>query len=384
MNAVASYPRKDARLANAPILSVVNLKKSFGMMDILKDISFDIAAGDFLVLVGPSGCGKSTLLGCIGGLTDVTGGQIVVDGRDITQTDPAKRDMAMVFQSYALFPNMTVAQNIEFGLEVRGIPKPTRATKTAQVADILKIEHLLDRSPAQLSGGQRQRVAMGRALVRDPKLFLFDEPLSNLDAKLRITMRTEIKRLHQRLGATMIYVTHDQVEAMTLATKILVMKDGQIQQAGTPREIYERPANTFVADFMGAPAMNLMPALVRIEGSSALIEVGRTASGPIVLRDPNPQPALLARGNGAVTLGLRPEAIGDAPPRGGAFSQGIDCHLAVVEHAGSDTFAIIEMGGVDVTARLHGDSAVRSGDTAPIYFDLAKVCYFDPISGVRL
>ena len=196
MIAMVSNSQKDVALTHSPILSVKHLKKSFGRLDILQDISFDIVAGDFLVLVGPSGCGKSTLLGCIGGLTDVTSGQIMLNGHDITQTDPAKRDMAMVFQFYALFPNMTVAQNIEFGLEVRGVAPAERAAKSGQVADLLKITPLLSRAPAQLSGGQRQRVAMGRALVRDPKLFLFDEPLSNLDAKLRITMRTEIKRLH--------------------------------------------------------------------------------------------------------------------------------------------------------------------------------------------
>ena len=196
MIAMVSNSQKDVALTHSPILSVKHLKKSFGRLDILQDISFDIVAGDFLVLVGPSGCGKSTLLGCIGGLTDVTSGQIMLNGHDITQTDPAKRDMAMVFQFYALFPNMTVAQNIEFGLEVRGVAPAERAAKSGQVADLLKITPLLSRAPAQLSGGQRQRVAMGRALVRDPKLFLFDEPLSNLDAKLRITMRTEIKRVH--------------------------------------------------------------------------------------------------------------------------------------------------------------------------------------------
>jgi multiple sugar transport system ATP-binding protein len=372
---------KDAVVTQSPILSVRHLKKSFGSVDILKDISFDIVAGDFLVLVGPSGCGKSTLLGCIGGLTDVTAGQICVDGRDITQMAPAKRDMAMVFQSYALFPNMTVAQNIAFGLEVRGVPVADRAAKTAQVADILKISPLLDRSPAQLSGGQRQRVAMGRALVRDPKLFLFDEPLSNLDAKLRITMRTEIKRLHQRLGATMIYVTHDQVEAMTLATKILVMKEGQIQQAGTPRQIYDRPANVFVADFMGAPAMNLMAGMVQVAGGVAQIAIARDGEDAVHLTDASPPASLMARGGGAVTVGLRPEAISDAP-RGVAAQ--VECRLDVVEHAGSDTFAVIAMGGADVTARLHGDSGVQSGDRVALYVDLTKLCYFDAVTGVLL
>ena len=375
---------KGTEVTAPPILSVRALTKSYGQLDILKDINFDIAAGDFLVLVGPSGCGKSTLLGCIGGLTDVSAGQVLIDGRDVTHADPAGRDMAMVFQSYALFPNMTVAQNIEFGLEVRGTPKPDRAAKSAQVADMLKIGHLLDRPPAQLSGGQRQRVAMGRALVRDPKLFLFDEPLSNLDAKLRITMRTEIKRLHARLGATMIYVTHDQVEAITLATKILVMKDGEIQQAGTPREIYDRPANTFVADFMGAPAMNLMAATVRLVGDVANIEIARKTESPIELTDPNPPAGLMSHGSGEVILGLRPEALTDRPEQGHTTDQTIDCVLDVVEHAGSDSFAVIEAGGTDITARFHGDSKLASGDRAPVFFDLSKVCYFNSKSGVRL
>jgi multiple sugar transport system ATP-binding protein len=367
-----------------PILSVRGLTKSYGQIDILRDINFDIAPGDFLVLVGPSGCGKSTLLSCIGGLGDATAGQILIDGRDVTHADPASRDMAMVFQSYALFPNLTVAQNIAFGLEVRGVSKPDRAAKSAKVAALLKIGHLLDRAPAQLSGGQRQRVAMGRALVRDPKLFLFDEPLSNLDAKLRITMRTEIKRLHARLGATMIYVTHDQVEAMTLATKILVMKDGEIQQAGTPRDIYDRPANTFVADFMGAPAMNLMTATVRVTGNAVAIDIARKDEPPICLIDHLPPARLLLRGDGPVTLGLRPEALGDTPRRADTAPQSIECLLDVVEHAGSDTFAVIEAGGADVTARFHGDSRVVSGDRAPVFFDMTKVCYFDPITGLRI
>ena len=375
---------KGSAMTTSPILSVRGLRKSYGQTDILKDISFDIVAGDFLVLVGPSGCGKSTLLGCIGGLSQVTDGQILIDGRDVTHADPASRDMAMVFQSYALFPNMTVAQNIEFGLEVRGVAKPDRAAKSAAAAELLKISALMDRAPAQLSGGQRQRVAMGRALVRDPKLFLFDEPLSNLDAKLRITMRTEIKRLHERLGATMIYVTHDQVEAMTLATTILVMKDGKIQQAGSPREVYDRPANTFVADFMGAPAMNLLDASVRISGTTAIIDIARPAQDPIRLTDFTPPAGLLVRGGGQVTLGLRPEAISDAPRRADIAPQSADCLLDVVEHAGSDTFAVIQAGGADMIARFHGDSPAQSGTPALVYFDLSKLCYFDPQTGTLL
>ncbi|NIZ63405.1 sugar ABC transporter ATP-binding protein [Sedimentitalea sp. CY04] len=370
---------------STPILSVKNLNKSYGDLKILKDISVSIKEGDFLVLVGPSGCGKSTLLGCIGGLTEVTSGHLRIGGADVTHTDPAKRDIAMVFQSYALFPNMSVAENIGFGLEVRKVPKAQRDEKIKQVAELLKIEPLLDRAPAQLSGGQRQRVAMGRALVRDPKLFLFDEPLSNLDAKLRVTMRTEIKRLHQRLNASIIYVTHDQIEAMTLATKIVVMKDGVIQQVGTPREIYDTPANIFVADFMGSPAMNILDAKVTMDGSVARIEIAREdGQPPLVLHDPAPSAGIVKRQGAALKIGLRPEALTDLGSRAVHADQHFDCLLDVVEPAGSDTFAVIRLGGAEVTARLHGDADVRSGETVPICFDVTKISYFDPQSGERL
>src|SRR6218665_3436540 len=225
-------------------LEISGLRKRFGSVEILKGINLELEKGGFLVLVGPSGCGKSTLLNTIAGLESITEGDIRVDGRTISDLHPSKRDIAMVFQSYALYPNMTVAGNIAFGMEIRGIPKDERDKAIKQVADMLQIGHLLDRKPSQLSGGQRQRVAMGRALVRNPQLFLFDEPLSNLDAKLRVEMRTEIKRLHLRMKTTIVYVTHDQIEAMTLATKIAVLKDGVLQQFGSPAEIYNNPANT--------------------------------------------------------------------------------------------------------------------------------------------
>jgi len=236
-------------------LEIDNLKKRYGAVEILKGINLDLDKGGFLVLVGPSGCGKSTLLNTIAGLENISEGQIRVENPPINDLHPSKRDIAMVFQSYALYPNMTVGGNIAFGMEMRGVPKAERDKAVAQVAKTLQISHLLDRKPSQLSGGQRQRVAMGRALVRDPKLFLFDEPLSNLDAKLRVDMRIEIKRLHATTGKTIVYVTHDQIEAMTLATKIAVLKDGELQQVGTPAEIYNKPNNLFVADFMGSPAM---------------------------------------------------------------------------------------------------------------------------------
>lgn len=243
-------------------LEISGLKKRFGALEILKGIDLELEKGGFLVLVGPSGCGKSTLLNTIAGLETITAGDIRIDGRTISDLHPSKRDIAMVFQSYALYPNMTVAGNIAFGMEIRKVPKEQREKAIKEVSDILQIGHLLDRKPGQLSGGQRQRVAMGRALVRNPQVFLFDEPLSNLDAKLRVDMRTEIKRLHQRLKTTIVYVTHDQIEAMTLATKIAVLKDGVLQQFGSPAEIYNNPANIFVADFMGSPAMNLLSGTV--------------------------------------------------------------------------------------------------------------------------
>ncbi|RUU51507.1 ABC transporter ATP-binding protein, partial [Mesorhizobium sp. M7A.T.Ca.TU.009.01.1.1] len=243
-------------------LEIDGLRKRFGQVEILKGIDVELEKGGFLVLVGPSGCGKSTLLNTIAGLETITSGEIRVDGRTINDLHPSKRDIAMVFQSYALYPNMTVAGNISFGMEMRGVPAAERQKAIDKVAKVLQIGHLLQRKPSQLSGGQRQRVAMGRALVRDPKLFLFDEPLSNLDAKLRVDMRIEIKRLHATTGTTIVYVTHDQIEAMTLATKIAVMRDGEVQQFGTPAEIYNNPSNLFVADFMGSPAMNLIPATI--------------------------------------------------------------------------------------------------------------------------
>ncbi|MDX1605965.1 MAG: ATP-binding cassette domain-containing protein, partial [Candidatus Competibacterales bacterium] len=239
-------------------LSIRNVRKSFGDTHVLKGIDIEIAAGEFLILVGPSGCGKSTLLNMIAGLESVTSGEIAIGERVVNHLGPKDRDIAMVFQSYALYPNMNVRKNIEFGLEIRKVPPAQREEIVRRVADMLQIGHLLSRKPAQLSGGQRQRVAMGRALAREPAVFLFDEPLSNLDAKLRVEMRTEIKELHHRTRTTTVYVTHDQIEAMTLGERIAVMKDGEIQQFGTPHEVYDDPANLFVAGFMGSPSMNFI------------------------------------------------------------------------------------------------------------------------------
>src|ERR1700747_1694981 len=248
-------------------LTIAHLKKNFGSVAVLKGINLEIKTGEFVVLVGPSGCGKSTLLATIAGLESVSDGEIRIEGRVLNNAPPKDRDIAMVFQSYALYPTMTVRGNITFGMESRGVPKQARAEALSRVAQLLKIESLLDRKPSQLSGGQRQRVAMGRALVRDPALFLFDEPLSNLDAKLRVEMRTEIKKLYQRLGKTTIYVPHDQVEAMTLASRIAVMHQGMLQQFAEPRTVYDRPANMFVASFRGSPPMNFLTAKMAVFGS---------------------------------------------------------------------------------------------------------------------
>lgn len=362
----------------SPILEINNLYKSYGNTEILKDVNVSIEQGDFLVLVGPSGCGKSTLLNCIAGLEPITGGDLHIDGRNMTNVSPKDRDIAMVFQSYALYPTMTVAKNITFGMKVRGVDQATQDEKLAYVAQQLQIEPLLKRKPGQLSGGQRQRVAMGRALVRDPKLFLFDEPLSNLDAKLRVEMRTELKALHLRLDASMVYVTHDQIEAMTLATKIVVMKGGVIQQMGTPAEIYNRPANLFVADFMGSPAMNLIPAKTRTKGDEVQIEITRQNNEPIILTDTKnrdlPQD---------VIIGVRPEHIGDVNGQNEDM-QAAECLIDIVEPAGADTFAVMQLGGKHVTARLSSDTNATAGVAQKLAFDLAKVSYFSPDTGLRL
>ncbi|MBY6136947.1 ABC transporter ATP-binding protein [Leisingera sp. XS_AS12] len=363
----------------APILDIKNLYKNYGSVEILKDINVSIEQGDFLVLVGPSGCGKSTLLNCIAGLEPISGGELHIAGRNMTDVSPKDRDIAMVFQSYALYPTMTVAKNITFGMKVRGVDAATQQEKLQKVARQLQIEPLLNRRPGQLSGGQRQRVAMGRALVRDPKLFLFDEPLSNLDAKLRVEMRTEIKELHQRLGASMVYVTHDQIEAMTLATKIVVMKGGVIQQIGTPAEIYNRPANLFVADFMGNPAMNLIPAKVKSDSEASRIEIARRDGAPIVLTDR--QNRNLPED---VIIGVRPEDIAEPGHRNGSVTQEAECMVDIVEPAGADTYVVMQMGGKHVTARLHAETSAEPGKAQRLAFDLGKVSYFAPETGQRL
>jgi len=366
-------------------LEISGLRKRFGALEILKGIDLELEKGGFLVLVGPSGCGKSTLLNTIAGLETITAGDIRVEGRSIADLHPSKRDIAMVFQSYALYPNMTVAGNISFGMEMRGVPVGERRQAIDKVAKVLQITHLLDRKPSQLSGGQRQRVAMGRALVRDPKLFLFDEPLSNLDAKLRVDMRIEIKRLHAATGTSIVYVTHDQIEAMTLATKIAVMRDGEVQQFGTPSEIYNNPANLFVADFMGSPAMNLLTATIGGGGNDLHVSLQRPDAAPLKL------PVSAMNGLGAyagreVIFGIRPEALTDpdgADRNARALFEG-DCLIDVVEPAGSDTFAVTKLGGKEVVARLRADADIAPGHMARLAFNLDKAVFFDPQSQLRI
>ncbi|CAN7383479.1 ABC transporter ATP-binding protein [Pararhizobium sp. LjRoot238] len=366
-------------------LKITDLRKSYGSLEILKNINLEIEEGGFLVLVGPSGCGKSTLLNTIAGLEPITSGDIAINGKSVAGLHPSKRDIAMVFQSYALYPNMTVAGNIAFGMEIRGVPKEEREKAIHQVADMLQIGHLLERKPSQLSGGQRQRVAMGRALVRNPQVFLFDEPLSNLDAKLRVDMRTEIKRLHQRMKTTIVYVTHDQIEAMTLATKIAVLKDGVLQQFGTPAEIYNNPANLFVADFMGSPAMNLLSATVEGGGSDLRVSLARPDAEPLHL------PVTQANGLSAyagkqIVFGIRPEALTDpdgADRNARSLVEG-ECLIEVVEPAGSDTFAVTKLGGKEVVARLRADARIAPGQHTRLAFNLDKAVYFDPQSQQRI
>jgi len=362
-------------------LDLINVRKSFGPVQILHDICIDLADGEFLVLVGPSGCGKSTLMNIIAGLEDPTGGMVRLNGHDITPLAPADRNISMVFQSYALYPNMTVAKNIEFPLAMRKVEKAKRAERVQQVAKLLQIEHLLDRKPRQLSGGQRQRVAIGRALAREPQLYLFDEPLSNLDAQLRLDMRTEIKKLHQRLGATIVYVTHDQVEAMTLASRIAVMKGGVLQQLGTPHEVYNRPANLFVAGFMGSPRMNLAHARLNgaDRGLSLEIQVGDRPRVTIPLP---PQPAVVrAYAGREVIAGIRAEAITLARPGVTPLSgmqQLVEARVEVIEPTGADTLVVLNLGGEEFTARLDPDLEMKPGQSARFLVDLSKLACFDP------
>ncbi len=362
-------------------LELRNVQKSYGNSQIatLKDIALKIDAGEFLILVGPSGCGKSTLMNCIAGLENITGGEILVDGEDISQASPKDRDIAMVFQSYALYPTMSVRDNIAFGLKMRKVPAAKIEEEVARVAKLLQIEPLLERKPSQLSGGQQQRVAMGRALARRPKIYLFDEPLSNLDAKLRVEMRTEIKLMHQRLKTTTVYVTHDQIEAMTLGDKVAVMKDGVIQQFGTPHEIYNNPANLFVASFIGSPPMNFVPLRIR-QRDGRWVGVLNSEQGSCEL----PLPITSDEGlrDRELILGIRPEQIGLS--NGSAADLSLLVVIEVVEPTGPDTLVVFALNQVKACCRLAPDQAPRVGETLNLQFDPRKVLLFDAQSGERL
>ncbi|MEN5275712.1 sn-glycerol-3-phosphate ABC transporter ATP-binding protein UgpC [Brucella sp. TWI432] len=348
-------------------LSIADVKKSYGTVDIIHGVDVEINDGEFVILVGPSGCGKSTLLRMIAGLEDITSGQISIGGRVVNNLQPKDRDIAMVFQNYALYPQMTVAQNMGFALELAGSSKQEIARKVNEAADILGLQPLLDRKPAQLSGGQRQRVAMGRAIVRNPKVFLFDEPLSNLDAKLRVKMRAEIKALHQRLKTTIVYVTHDQIEAMTMADKIVVLNGGKVEQIGSPLELYDHPKNIFVAGFLGSPAMNFLSGTLKntkqlnLENGSSV----KIAGAPSAAVGKN------------VVFGIRPEDISS----GG--SDDIEAVVKVVEPTGSETHIVLDVQGQELTWVVRERTTLEVSQKVNVSFETSNPHFFDSATKQR-
>ncbi len=344
-------------------VSFRNIQKAYGRVKVIHGIQFDITDGEFVVLVGPSGCGKSTLLRMLAGLEDISGGEILIGDKVVNDLESKDRDIAMVFQSYALYPHMTVRENMGFSLRLRNADAAETTQRVDDAARILNLDKLLDRHPRELSGGQRQRVAMGRAIVRDPKVFLFDEPLSNLDAKLRVAMRAEIKALHQRLKTTTVYVTHDQIEAMTMADRIVVMHDGVVEQIGTPLELFDRPGKLFVAEFIGSPSMNIF------EG-----EVKGGAVEALGARWPLPQGITTSS---KVKYGIRPTDL-----RLG--SEGIPAKVVVIEPTGAETEIVVDVQGTPFTVVMHGRSDAQPGDAVHLAFDVAKAHVFDSASGNRL
>jgi multiple sugar transport system ATP-binding protein len=354
-------------------VALENVHKSFGRVDVINDVSFRMQDGEFLALVGPSGCGKSTLLRMIAGLETVTRGDILIGERVVNDLAPKDRDIAMVFQSYALYPNLTVERNMGQPLRLAGRPRAEIKERVAEAARILSLTPLLDRYPRQLSGGQRQRVAMGRAIVRDPAVFLFDEPLSNLDAKLRVQMRSEIKELHQRLKTTTVYVTHDQVEAMTMADRVVVMQGGGIEQIGRPLDLYDRPRNLFVAGFLGSPAMNQIPGRMTTEGGTRIFVADAGLSFALPAQDwlpPDGQP---------VVLGLRPEHL-----RPGGDPPVMTASVAVVEASGADTLLVLREGGMSLTVLVRDRISAVPGERIGISPTPGQLHLFDPVSGLRL
>ncbi|MBU0726913.1 MAG: sn-glycerol-3-phosphate ABC transporter ATP-binding protein UgpC [Alphaproteobacteria bacterium] len=350
-------------------VAIRDVRKAFGQVEIIHGVSIDIEDGEFVILVGPSGCGKSTLLRMIAGLESITGGEICIADRVVNQVPPKERDIAMVFQNYALYPHMTVGENMAFSMKLRKAPRADMEARVTRAAEILGLTPYLDRYPRQLSGGQRQRVAMGRAIVRDPQVFLFDEPLSNLDAKLRVQMRTEIKELHQRLKTTTIYVTHDQIEAMTMADKIVVMHDGIIEQMGAPLDLYDRPDNLFVAGFIGSPAMNFIKGRAAVNGHAS------------VMSDTGIELPL-----GAVSGGLdgRPVVYGIRPENLTIAEGGLPAEVVVVEPTGSETQVFAKLAGQEVVAVLRERVNIGPGDIIPLKPDTSLVHLFDAGTGQRI
>jgi multiple sugar transport system ATP-binding protein len=352
-------------------VTIRNVEKYFGSTHIIRGVNIDMEDGQFTVLVGPSGCGKSTLLRMIAGLEEIGGGEILIGGRVVNGMMPKERDIAMVFQNYALYPHMTVRDNMSFSLMLARVPKEQASERVRRAAEILGLNDLLDRYPRQLSGGQRQRVAMGRCIVRDPQVFLFDEPLSNLDAKLRVQMRTEIKELHQRLKTTSVYVTHDQIEAMTMADKIVVMRDGIVEQTGSPLDVYDRPANQFVAGFIGSPAMNFIPGVFRQSAGDARVEFpgGVSLQAPASAGVQDGQP---------VVYGIRPEHIELAG------EDGVPSEVVVVEPTGAETQVFAKLAGVEISSVFRDRHAFRPGEIIRLRSDPVRAHLFDAGSGVRL
>jgi multiple sugar transport system ATP-binding protein len=352
-------------------VEVRGVRKLFGSTQVIHGVDIQIGDGEFVVLVGPSGCGKSTLLRMIAGLEQISGGEILIGGKVVNRVAPKERDVAMVFQNYALYPHMTVFDNMAFSLKLAKADTKIMQERVDRAAQILGLTQLLDRYPRQLSGGQRQRVAMGRAIVRDPQVFLFDEPLSNLDAKLRVQMRTEIKELHLRLKTTSIYVTHDQIEAMTMADKIVVMHDGRVEQIGTPLELYDRPANLFVAGFIGSPAMNFLHGSFRANGGHPCVEF---ADGSRL-----PAPPSRAGDGQSVVFGVRPEHLDLT-----SSSEALAAEVIVVEPTGADTQVFVKAGGTELSAVFRERHAFRPGETIRLVPDTHHVHLFDAKKGIRL
>ncbi len=357
-----------------------HVHKRFGHNNVIRDANLDIRDKEFLVLVGPSGCGKSTLLRMIAGLEEISEGTLYIDDKPVNHVPPKDRDIAIVFQNYALYPHMTAYDNLAFGLKIRGLNKKVIREKVEEAADILEIRDLLDRKPKAMSGGQRQRVAIGRAMVRHPKVFLFDEPLSNLDAKLRGQMRLEIAKLHRKLNTTVVYVTHDQVEAMTLGERIAVMLEGEILQLDTPQNVYHHPANQFVAGFIGSPPMNFLRGALQ-SGPDGIYFIDETHSfkTPALHRH-----ALDLLAGESLTMGVRPESISIQPAPGSTSQTSCQVIVLLVERLGHEGYAICQLGDQTLTIRVHLQSGIEPGDAVTIYMDTGKMYFFDPHSGKTL